>query len=88
MAALVRALAPRSTVLVIDTYEVLGLLDACVAAYAVPARLASDDAHRVRRPDGPPIAWHTTAGWQGLVAEFPLAALSEQEADQLLRLRA
>jgi hypothetical protein len=37
--------------------------------------------------DRPAIAWHTTPGWQGLVVEFPLAALSEQEADQLLRLR-
>jgi DNA-binding CsgD family transcriptional regulator len=84
--ALVRALAARPTVLAIDTYEVLGLLDAWLRNQFLPALPATTLTVLAGR-DRPAVAWHTTAGWQGLVAEFPLNALSEQEADQLLRLR-
>jgi DNA-binding CsgD family transcriptional regulator len=86
VAALARALAPRPAVLVIDTYEVLGLLDAWLRTQFLPALPATTLTVLAGR-DRPAIAWHTTAGWQGLVAEFPLTALSEQEAGQLLRLR-
>jgi hypothetical protein len=86
MASLARALAARSTVLVIDTYEVLGLLDAWLRTRFLPALPATTLTVLAGR-DRPALAWHTAAGWPGLVAEFPLAALSEQEADQLLRLR-
>jgi hypothetical protein len=37
--------------------------------------------------DRPTTAWHTATGWAGLVAEFPLAALTEPEAHALLRAR-
>ena len=86
VAALVRALAACPTVLVIDTYEVLGLLDAWLRTQFLPALPATTLTVLAGR-DRPAIAWHTTAGWHGLVAEFPLMALSEEEAAQLLRLR-
>ena len=86
MASLTRALAARSTVLVIDTYEVLGLVDAWLRTRFLPALPATTLTVLAGR-DRPALAWHTAAGWPGLVAEFPLAVLSEQEADQLLRLR-
>ncbi len=86
VAALARALAPRPAVLVIDTYEVLGLLDAWLRTQLLPALPATTLTVLAGR-DRPAMAWHVTAGWQGLVAEFPLAALSAGEADQLLRLR-
>ena len=84
--ALARALAARPTVLVIDTYEGLGLLDAWLRTQFLPALPATTLTVLAGR-DRPATAWHTTAGWQGLVAEFPLAALSADEADQLLRRR-
>ena len=84
--ALARALAARPTVLVIDTYEGLGLLDAWLRTQFLPAMPATTLTVLAGR-DRPATAWHTTAGWQGLVAEFPLAALSADEADQLLRRR-
>ena len=84
--ALARALAARPTVLVIDTYEALGLLDAWLRTQFLPALPATTLTVLAGR-DRPATAWHTTAGWQGLVAEFPLAALSADEADQLLRRR-
>ena len=84
--ALARALAARPTVLVIDTYEALGLLDAWLRTQFLPALPATTLTVLAGR-DRPATAWHTTAGWQGLVAEFPLAALSADEADRLLRRR-
>jgi len=84
--ALARALAARPTVLVIDTYEGLGLLDAWLRTQFLPAMPATTLTVLAGR-DRPATAWHTTAGWQGLVAEFPLAALSADEAEQLLRRR-
>ena len=86
LGALARALAARPTVLVIDTYEALGLLDAWLRTQFLPALPATTLTVLAGR-DRPATAWHTTAGWQGLVAEFPLAALSADEADQLLRRR-
>jgi len=84
--ALARALAARPTVLVIDTYEGLGLLDAWLRTQFLPAMPATTLTVLAGR-DRPATAWYTTAGWQGLVAEFPLAALSADEAEQLLRRR-
>ena len=86
VAALVRALASCPTLLVIDTYEVLGLLDAWLRTQFLPALPATTLTVLAGR-DRPAVAWHTTAGWQGLVREFPLTALSEDEAAQLLHLR-
>jgi DNA-binding CsgD family transcriptional regulator len=81
-----RALAARPTVLVVDTYEVLGLLDTWLRTTFLPTLPATTLTVLAGR-DRPAAAWHTTAGWQGLVAEFPLAALSDAESDRLLRLR-
>lgn len=86
VAALVEALAPRPAVLVIDTYEVIGLLDAWLRTQFLPALPATTLTVLAGR-DRPSLSWHTTAGWQGLVVEFPLGALSEDEATRLLRLR-
>jgi DNA-binding CsgD family transcriptional regulator len=84
--ALARALAASPTVLVIDTYEALGLLDAWLRTQFLPALPATTLTVLTGR-DRPATAWHTTAGWQGLVAEFPLTALCEDEAAELLRRR-
>ena len=35
--------------------------------------------------DRPASAWYESAGWPGLVAEFPLGCLSAEEAAALLR---
>lgn len=86
VAALVRALAPQQAVLVIDTYEALRLLDAWLRTQFLPLLPATTLTVLAGR-DRPAIAWHTTAGWQGLVAEFPLTSLSEHDADHFLRLR-
>ncbi|GAA1850191.1 hypothetical protein GCM10009836_32480 [Pseudonocardia ailaonensis] len=84
--ALVRALARRPTVLVIDTYEVLGLLDSWLRTRFLPTLPATTLTVLAGR-DRPATAWHTGAGWQGLVAEFPLGPLSDDETGELLRLR-
>lgn len=86
VAAVARALAVRPTVLVVDTYEVLGLLDAWLRTRFLPALPATTLTVLAGR-DRPALAWHTTTGWQGLVAELPLTALSDDDADRLLRLR-
>jgi hypothetical protein len=61
MASLVRALAARSTVLVIDTYEVLGLLDAWLRTRFLPA-LPATTLTVIAGRDRPALAWHTAAG--------------------------
>lgn len=87
-AAIVRALGagPPTTILVIDTYEVLGLLDTWLRTSFLPAMPASLLTVLAGR-DRPTPAWHSAAGWPGLVAEFPLGALSEPQAAALLRAR-
>jgi DNA-binding CsgD family transcriptional regulator len=84
--ALVGALAATRTVVVIDTYEVLGLLDAWLRTRFLPA-LPATTLTVLSGRDRPAMAWQTAAGWAGLVAEFPLEVLSEGEAAELLRLR-
>ena len=86
LGVLARALASRPTVLVIDTHEALGLLDAWLRTQFLPALPATTLTVLAGR-DRPATAWHTTAGWPGLVAEFPLAALSADDAERLLRRR-
>jgi len=83
--ALARALAARPTVLVIDTYEGLGLLDAWLRTQFLPALPATTLTVLAGR-DRPATAWHTTAGWQGLVAEFPLAWVTMMDSCLLLYL--
>jgi hypothetical protein len=87
-AAIVSAIAagPRRTVLAIDTYEVLGLLDTYLRTTFLPALPASVLTVLAGR-DRPSPAWHSAPGWSGLVAEFPLAALPTVDALRLLRAR-
>ena len=77
---------PRRTVLAIDTYEALGLLDTWLRTTFLPALPASVLTVIAGR-DRPSSAWHTAPGWSGLVAEFPLAALPAGDALRLLRAR-
>jgi len=86
--ALVRAITadPRRTVLMIDTYEVLGLLDAWLRTVFLPALPASVLTVLAGR-DRPASAWHTAAGWSQLVTEIPLRALPPEDAHRLLRAR-
>ncbi|TCK20609.1 helix-turn-helix transcriptional regulator [Pseudonocardia endophytica] len=72
--------------LTVDTYETLGLLDGWLRTRFLPALPASVTTVFAGR-DRPAGAWHTAAGWAGMVAEFRLDALSEPEAMSLLRSR-
>ena len=74
------------TVLVVDTYETLGLLDGWLRTRFLPALPASVLTVFAGR-DRPAAAWHTAAGWAGLVAEFPPGALSDADALALLPAR-
>ncbi|MDN5931586.1 MAG: helix-turn-helix transcriptional regulator [Pseudonocardia sp.] len=87
-AAIVAAITadPRRTVLAIDTYEVLGLLDTWLRTTFLPALPASVVTVFAGR-DRPSTLWHTTPGWTDLVAEFRLTALAPGDALRLLRAR-
>ncbi|MGG5260392.1 LuxR C-terminal-related transcriptional regulator [Phycicoccus avicenniae] len=85
-ATLARALDGRRTVLVVDTYEVLGLLDAWLRTRFLPAMPASTLTVLAGR-DRPAAAWYSAPGWGGLVTELPLGALEPDDADALLRSR-
>ena len=87
-AAIVTTIAadPRRTVIVIDTFEVLGLLDTWLRTTFLPALPASVLTVLAGR-DRPSSAWHTAPGWSGLAAEFPLTALPDDDAAALLRAR-
>ena len=80
------ASAPGVSVLVVDHYELLRLLDSWLRADFIPqlparVRLILSGRH-------PPTAgWSTTAGWQTLVASCALQALDEAEARALLESR-
>ncbi|MEJ8279676.1 LuxR family transcriptional regulator [Pseudonocardia spirodelae] len=87
--AVVGALRERGAariLLVVDTYEVLGLLDGWLRTRFLPA-LPASVLTVVAGRDRPAAAWHTAAGWAGLVAGFPLGPLPEADALALLRAR-
>ncbi|MGQ0574700.1 MAG: LuxR C-terminal-related transcriptional regulator [Pseudonocardia sp.] len=77
---------PRRTVLAIDTYEVLGLLDTWLRTAFLPALPASVMTVFAGR-DRPSTLWHTTPGWTDLTIEIPLSALPPADALELLRAR-
>lgn len=86
VAAVAAALGESPSVVVVDTYEMLGLLDTWLRTrflLALPASTLTILAGR----DRPATAWRRSIGWPGLVAEFPLGALSGEEAEALLRSR-
>ena len=87
-AAIAAAVAadPRRTVLAIDTYEVLGLLDTWLRTAFLPALPASVVTLFAGR-DRPSALWHTTPGWTDLVADFRLTPLAPDDALHLLRAR-
>jgi hypothetical protein len=70
-------------VLVLDTYEVLRLLDSWVRLVFAPA--LRDNTRLVVAGREPPIAsWHTTPGWSELVRSVRLGNLDDGEAGELL----
>ena len=86
VADIAEALGGTRVVLCVDTYEVLGLLDAWLRARFFPALPASTVTILAGR-DRPVSAWYASAGWPGLLAEFPLTGLSAEEAAAMLRWR-
>ncbi len=73
----------KSTLLVLDGYEVLRLLDAWMCQAFVPALTETT---RVviagRYPPGP--NWRSALEWQGLIRTIPVPALNEAESAKLL----
>ena len=70
-------------VLIIDTYEVLRLLDGWIRRSFAPA--LRDNTRLVLAGREPPVAiWHTAPGWSALVLSLPLGNLAESEAEQFL----
>ncbi|HXW46292.1 MAG TPA: LuxR C-terminal-related transcriptional regulator [Streptosporangiaceae bacterium] len=86
VATIASALGGTRVTLVVDTYEALGLLDAWLRTRFLPALPATTVTILAGR-DRPASAWYASAGWPGLVAEFPLGCLSAEEAADLLRSR-
>jgi len=86
VAAIARALGGTRVTLVVDTYEVLGLLDAWLRTRFLPTLPATTVTILAGR-DRPAAAWYASAGWPGLVTEFPLGCLPTGEAAALLRSR-
>ncbi|WP_433026938.1 LuxR C-terminal-related transcriptional regulator [Actinomycetospora sp. CA-053990] len=84
---IVRALAATERhVLAVDTYEVLGLIDAWVRTSLLPSLPASVSTVLVGR-DRPSSAWHSAPGWTGSVVELCLGPLPPRDAAELLRAR-
>lgn len=86
VATIARALGETRVTLVVDTYEMLGLLDAWLRTRFLPTLPATTVTILAGR-DRPASGWYASAGWPGLVAEFPLGCLSAEEAAALLRSR-
>src|SRR6202012_5573700 len=86
VAAVAAALGGSPSVVVVDTYEMLGLLDPWLRTRFLPVLPATTLTILAGR-DRPALAWRRSAGWPGLVAEFPLGALSGGGGEALLRAR-
>jgi hypothetical protein len=70
-------------VVVLDTYEVLRLLDSWIRQVFTPA--LRDNARLVVAGREPPLAaWHATPGWSDLVRSVRLGNLDDAEAEELL----
>ena len=85
VATIARALGETRVTLVVDTYEMLGLLDAWLRTRflpTLPATTVTILAGRIGRRGVVRVG-----RWPGLVAEFPLGCLSAEEAAALLRSR-
>jgi hypothetical protein len=75
-------LGPR-VVLVLDTYEVLRLLDSWVRQLLAPA--LRDNTRLIVAGREPPVAsWYASPGWSGLVRSVRLGNLDDGEAEELL----
>ena len=86
-ADVVRALTiAERHVLAVDTYEVLGLIDAWLRTSLLPSLPASVFTVLVGR-DRPSSAWHSAPGWTGSVVELCLGPLPPRDAADLLRAR-
>jgi hypothetical protein len=70
-------------VLIIDTYEVLRLLDGWIRRFFAPA--LRDNTRLVLAGREPPVAiWHAAPGWSALVLSLPLGNLADSEAEHFL----
>ena len=70
-------------VLVLDTYEVLRLLDSWVRQVLAPA-LRDNTRLMVAGREPPVVSWYATPGWSGLVRSVRLGNLDDGEAEELL----
>ncbi len=77
---------PGRTVLVLDNYEVFGLLDAWVRQEFLPA-LPDRVVAVISGRDPPAAGWLTAPGWAALVERVEVRGLRQSEALELLRLR-
>jgi hypothetical protein len=78
--------AGRREVLVVDTAESLGPLDAWLREQVVPG-LPADAVVVIAGRDPPPIEWRTDPGWQSLLRSERLDNLDPGDAAELLRQR-
>jgi hypothetical protein len=70
-------------VLILDTYEVLRLLDSWVRQLLAPA--LRDNTRLIMAGREPPVAsWYASPGWSGLVRSVRLGNLDDAEAEELL----
>ena len=70
-------------VLMLDTYEVLRLLDGWIRGRFAPA--LRDNTRLVIAGREPPVAiWHAAPGWSALMLSVPLGNLAEGEAEEFL----
>jgi len=81
-AARLAALGPR-VALVLDTYEVLRLLDSWIHQVFAPALPATTRLVIAGR-EPPVAAWHATPGWSDLVLEIRLDSLDDSDAAEVL----
>ncbi len=80
---LAAALAGEAVVLVLDSYERLGLVDDWVRNDLVPAQPASAVTIIVGR-NAPNVAWRTSPGWRDITAELVVGPMTEPDAAALV----
>lgn len=88
LAAIVASLTGDATrvVLVLDTYETFGLLDAWLRQIFIPA-LPDNVVTIIAGREAPNPAWLTTPGWQDLFRDFELREMAAADAERFLAAR-
>lgn len=83
VASRLRRLGTR-VVIVLDTYEVFGLMDTWLRQEFIPA--LPDNVRVIVAGRQPPVpAWHTGPGWQGLFRALPVDVLRDADALDMLQ---